>query len=627
MSTIFGIINKNGEPVATKAMTMQQALMQRAKDGKGTWLKDSVFLGHLQLNVLYRQLNESLPLEDDEYVITADGRIDNHRDLAYRLGIEKDHPSVSTDGALILTAYKKWGNHCVDHLEGEFAFCIWNKKEKKLFCATDHIGFRPLYYYDTPKVFVFCSEMKGILAIKDTPDFFNEEVLIEYFFRQSDHTKTYNDEIYSLCGANKLMMTNGKINIQKYWEPQQTGRYHFKKDTDWAECLRHLLFETVENHIQTDLPVGIGLSGGLDSSSIACIAAKILEKRNKPLYAFSSVLPTDYKGIEVDERKYISMVGKHLKNLEHIYIEAPNNGLFNNLETAFEIEETLPNAFFYMDHAIFSAAANKNIGVFLSGMGGDFLVSYQGNETVYQLARDFKWMSAAILVTQFSKNEKRTSLSIIKRELIKKTPAYKYYSEFKNRGNLNWQNETTLAEDFVNTFQHKLQISEKQSQQALMKEYIISGSMARLVGSITHNNNVFQMAAAIPLVDKRIIDFMIEVPLKQFVAGGFKRSLLRHAMEGILPSEIQWRKDKMPYSPDYISRVIKEKVFIQKILTSEEYDHTFKYINKHKIIKHLDQIKPIAGMINSREIAAIRIMQGIITCIFLRWLKDKNYNL
>lgn len=147
MSAIFGIINKTGKPIDGKAIQkMQEALMHRATDGSGTWHLDNIFLGHHQLAITLEQSEERLPVEEDDLVITSDARIDNRDDLLHRLKCDLQDHRVFPDSYLILAAYQKWDAKCVDYMEGEFAFAIWNKRTHKLFCAVDHIGFRPLFY-------------------------------------------------------------------------------------------------------------------------------------------------------------------------------------------------------------------------------------------------------------------------------------------------------------------------------------------------------------------------------------------------------------------------------------------------------------------------------------------------
>ncbi|MCW3124005.1 MAG: hypothetical protein JWQ38_3497 [Flavipsychrobacter sp.] len=626
MSAIFGIIYKK-YPVSMMAdiVSMQHALKHRAIDGRAIWKWQQGFIGHHQFIVSPEQRHERQPYEDGNLVIAADASLHNRDELFSNLNIEKEQRSTYPDSLLILAAYKKWGNDFQNHLDGEYAFVIWDKEQHVLHAVTDHMGSRSLFYYDSPEMFVFASEMKGVLSVKKTPNVFNPESLIEYFFLQSDQSGTYNNEVFALCGGNKLTIDSKGLRKQQYWKPEKTGTYNFKKDADWAECLCELMIQAVENRMNTDLPVGISLSGGLDSSSIACIAGSILKKRNKPLYAFSSVLPAGHSGIELDERKYIKIVGDHISNLEQVYVAANDIGPFSGLELASDIEETFPNAFFYMDRAICEAAQAKNIRTFFSGYGGDFLVSHPGSTAIYQMVSDLKLTDAIELLQQFSSNEKRPFLRILKKEVIAHTGAFKLFSSIKHRKRVNWLHYTPLEDTFVNGYKGQLDFSDTIDNSLFMAGYIASGYVSRTMGKFANRNERFGMRCELPLFDRKINEFMLNVPVKQFVVGGVKRSLVRRAMEGILPKEIQWRKDKLAYSPDYINRILKNKQFVNKIIHSDSDTFVSKYIDKNKIVSNIDGLKPIAGVTKPHEIAGIRIIQGVIACVFLQLLKDNKY--
>ena len=626
MSAIFGIINKTGKPIEEATIQkIQGSLIHRAVDGSGTWHSDCLFLGHHKLIIYPEQEREQLPSEEDDLVITADCRIDNRDELIHIFDIKNSDHFRVTDSGLILAAYRKWEEKCTDHIEGEFAFAVWNKKTQTLFCAVDHIGFRPFYYYDTPSLFVFSSEMKGILAVKETPDLFNEASLIDYFFRQSDQTKTHNDEIFALCGGHKLIAYHNRICIERYWNPQPLGKYHFKRDEDWAECLRELLFQSVEYRLRTNLPVGIGLSGGLDSSAIACIAGKILEKKNQPLYAFSSVLPAGHPGIERDERKYIAIMGDHIKNLDQTFVEAREVGPFSNLEQTFATDETFPNPFHYMDQAILITVKERQIGLFLSGYGGDFFVSDKGNEVIYELIKKFDFCKAVKLINRLKYNEKRSYYTLLKCEIARQTKIGKAFISWKHRNEINWQRDAMLNEDFYGGYRQNLNFDYISHPVRFMLEYIESGRPGRVMGMWANRHGAYNMESGVPLFDKKINEFMFDVPIEQYLVGGNRRSLLRRAMEGILPPEIQWRKDKLPYTPDFHRRIIKEKQFIGAILNDPSYRFTWNYIDKNKIEHHIQGIKPVAVIGDWMTNGGNRLAQGIIAVCFLDWLKKNNY--
>ena len=626
MSAIFGIINKNGQPVeAITVSKIQQAIAYRATDGSGLWQNENAALGFCKLIVYPQHIKEHLPIESGDIILTADARIDNREQLYGLLDLDKQQWSSEPDTYLILKAYQRWQEKCVDYLEGEYVFVIWNKVSKTLFMVTDHIGFRQIYYYDSPEQFIFCSEIKGIVAVKSTPNYFNEEHLIEYHFKQSPANETYNKEIFALCGGNTLTLKNNQLNIKKYWVPKPLGKYGFTKDEEWIDCFRDLFYKAIEKRLNPDMPVGITLSGGLDSTAIACILSQLLARKNKPLYAFSSVLPVNHTGIEQDERKYIEIVNRHCPNIIQTYIEAAGVEPFKNVKQAFELFERIPYSFFYTDIALLEAAKEKNVRSLFTGFGGDFWVSWRCKRLVYQLVNQNNIKQAWHLLKQLSYTENESLFYLFRTEYFVHTSLYPYIRKIIKGNKLNWQLHTALKDSFVkrtNYKKHKPILS----QTASMFEFIETGKMGMCAGMINNINAFYNIQSFTPMFDKDVNEFLAEVPLDMFMYKGHKRSLLRYAMEGIIPKEIQWRKDKLPFAPGYHRKVLQNKNVVDEIIHSSEYDFIFKkYISKETILNHFDTIQPHAGFVQSENIVGLRISQAIISSIVLNGLKKEGY--
>jgi len=244
MSAIFGIIRKTDDVITNEeSIAIQTALQHRATDGQGIYYDKNILIGNHQLQESNFQQNETLPYQEGGYVITAESLLEDRGELIKKLNCNGDLTNAP-DTVLILKSYIKWGDKCVNYLEGEFVFCIWNAVTQTFFAATDHIGFRPMYYYASATQFIFASEIKGILAVKPKPNYFNEAFLINSIAHNRDGT-TFNKEIFILRSASQLTFSidnNASItlNISKYWELSRKGRYQFNNDDDWAECLKDL---------------------------------------------------------------------------------------------------------------------------------------------------------------------------------------------------------------------------------------------------------------------------------------------------------------------------------------------------------------------------------------------------
>jgi len=627
MSAIFGIIYKDGKPAEQQAVDVLHAcISHRATDGKGTWMEENAALGHCLLMTFPQQEFEKQPLQQDNCIITADARLDNRSDLATWFGIDKQLLAITPDPALILHAYRRWGKDCVKYLEGEFAFAIWNKQNCTLFAATDAIGFRPFFYYNSPTVFIFCSEIKGVVAAKPLPNYFNEESLIEYFYRKGNPAGTYNKEVFDLCGGNTLTLQDGKVDISKYWYLESTGKYSFKKDADWYDCTRELLYRAVEKRLNPEVPIGITLSGGLDSTSIACILSELLRKKNKPLYAFSSVLPIEHAGVETDERRYIEMVGKHCPNIIQTYEEAPGVGPLSDMEEAFNLDEAFPNPFFYMDKALLEAASKKNIKILFNGYGGDYWISSRGGGVIYDLINSGNLGVAYGLLKQFGEKEKATILHEIKVRYLTHTKAYNGLKSIVKKKEADWQIKTFLHESFLHGYSDVLGKKNDTRNSLLMKHLFENGNIGKTTARLANRNSRYGMDSSVPLFDKELMEFLVDVPERLFVENGTPRNLIRSAMSRVIPAEICQRTDKQPYSPGCPTRMISQKEQLLQIINKPNKQEGFaKYINTDAVIGHFDEIIPHQGFGRSNKILYIRVAQAGIACSLMDRLSNLGY--
>jgi asparagine synthase (glutamine-hydrolysing) len=626
MSAIFGIINKDGKPVdELKINAMRNAIAHRATDGQASFVHGNAAFGHCRLYVHPQQLFEHQPYCTGNLVITADVRLDNRTDLAKALDFDHRQLAGTSDDRLILMAFRKWGKKCVDHLEGEYAFAIWDTESRELFAAIDHIGFRPFFYYDSPDQFIFCSEIKGVVAAKPLPNYFEEESLIEYFYRKGTPNKTYNKEVFALCGGNALTLKDGRMDICKYWTLESTGKYHFKKDEEWYDCTRDLLYKAVEKRLNMEVPTGITLSGGLDSTSIACILSELLMKKNKPLYAFSSVLPVDYKGIEKDERHYIEIVGKHCPNIIQTYVEAPGVGPFSDLKEAFKVEEFFLSSTSYMDRALLHEAKGKNVRVLFSGFGGDYWISWKGNSVIYELIKQANYKDAFRLIRQFSETEQRSFLHIFRSMFISHMTWYQNIRKQLKGAKTNWQKQTPLYDRFVKEYSKQISQNEKCSNTELMQTLTNTGKIGRMLGQFYNKGLSYNISTATPLFDKQIFELLSDLPLHLFVNGGYRRSLIRHVMVGINPIEINKRVDKLPFSPECIKRIYADRDIVKQMAETSSYGFIFdNYIDKEIINNNIESISSVLSG-TDEDIKGLRMAQSGIASIVLKDLKENHY--
>jgi asparagine synthase (glutamine-hydrolysing) len=270
------------------------------------------------------------------------------------------------------------------------------------------------------------------------------------------------------------------------------------------------------------------------------------------------VQPPDFKNTKRSELHYIQAVGKHCPNLIQEYVTADERGPFDDLEKAFDHDESFSNIFHYMDDALREAAARKNIGILYSGFGGDFLVSKKGSEVIYRAVNHLRLRTAWQLMKKMRARQHKNFFNLLRSEYITYTPAARFYRK-----------STYLRiEDYLQPALLKKHKWYETTTNKGTAKVINSGKAGEWVGMQDSSNAFYGISTATPLFDKNIAELLTDIPEEYFVHEGLKRSVIRVAMEGILPPEIQWRTTKSPFVVNYEDRIIKHAPRFRDIFAS-----------------------------------------------------------
>src|SRR5690554_1825113 len=393
MSGIVGVLHLDGRPVAADRLAGAAArLRHRGPDGVATWHGEGIGLSHLAFHTTPEAERERQPQRsaDGRHVLTADARIDNREEL-YRALRPHEPLGELTDAELILRAYGRWGTDCAVHLLGDFAFALWDVQERRLFCARDHAGTRPFYYHHLPgERFVFASEMKGVLAF-GVPHEVNEERVADYLAEiVYDDEYTFYRHISRLPPAHTLTVSAGGQRLQRYWALDPDREIRYARDDDYAEAFRAVFADAVRCRLRGVDPVGVTLSGGLDSSSVACIAQGILaEQGRRPLHTFSNV----YDLVpECDERSYIEAVLAEGRYVPHYVPADSTNFPLSSLSALVRVlDQPLAAPGISSSETLRLRLRQEGVRVVLNGHGGDEVVS-QGGLYLKELALRGAWV-------------------------------------------------------------------------------------------------------------------------------------------------------------------------------------------------------------------------------------------
>ncbi len=601
MSGILGIFRLDGAPVQEADLEkMLQKLKHRGPDGLHRWQSGPVGLGHCMLHTTPESLFEQLPSQRDGCVITAHARIDNREELYEKVPAAQLQPlDTLSDSDLILLAYQYWGEACLQHLLGDFAFAIWDAPKQSLFCGRDHIGVRPFYYYKTEKLFVFASEVKAILALEEVPFEINDVRIGDYLtINLQDKASTSYQNIWRLPPASHMRVAGkNAFRIEQYWELQSRPIVDDGNSIDYPAELRKHFTQAVDCRLRTAVPIGSHLSGGLDSSSICCVARDLLaEKHQQPLNTFSNVCDSIP---ESNEREFIEAILACGEFQPHFVTESELQGPLSKWQEMFsQLEEPLiGNA--YLMWELSRSARNADVRILLNGYDGDTVIShgimrlsemaFQGQwsqliaqskaleqnlqqagytaryfiqqhsqKPLEQLAQARCWWKIVPAIWQLGEYLEQPRWKLWLRYLVKPLPPRilrslarrllvgrrsRHIQPTGTGGNLK------LNPDFVKRsgLADRRSVGKKKpfsTESNFHCEQLCSGGFGFVLESMDQISAMFQTETRYPFLDKRLLELCVAIPTEQKLDQGWTRFVMRRAMENVLPLEIQWRRHK-----------------------------------------------------------------------------------
>jgi asparagine synthase (glutamine-hydrolysing) len=256
---------------------MMSAIAHRGPDGYGVWVEGPVGLGFNNLHTTPESLEEAQPLHDWESGdhLVCDARIDNRDDVRRELLALGHQLRTASDGELVLHAWQQWGEDCPMKFEGDFAIAAWNTRTQRLWCARDHLGCRTIYYYSSPKFFAFASEIKALLKLQEVPKKLDESQFLCFLLPALEYesqTATCFAGINRLQGGHRLSSSAESETLSDYWPLIDCNELPHLSIHDCARDFLETLSLVLRRQLRRAKPLAIAMSGGVDSTSLACLA-------------------------------------------------------------------------------------------------------------------------------------------------------------------------------------------------------------------------------------------------------------------------------------------------------------------------------------------------------------------
>jgi asparagine synthase (glutamine-hydrolysing) len=547
---------------------------ERGLDGQERLVQGPIAFGHQHFWLAPEEQGEKQPLRVGHYLLTCDVRLDNRQELSHLLGLQRKEEKQASDAQLILLSYQRWGLACLKRFLGDFAFALWDDRQKRLFLARDALGARDICYYVQNNMCLFASEVSQILAHPDIQPRINDNrVAARLAYLWDKPEETYYEDIYYLPPAHGMIVTADRLQLWRYWDIDPGREIRYPDEQEYAAAYRALLTEAVRCRLRTEGPVGLSLSGGLDSSALAAIAAPMVPEMipgQERLYSFSYAFD---ELRSCDERRYIrETVARY--ELGAAYLPCDDKWTLKNLQTwPISRDTILADPYVLLPATLLAAAQESGIRLLLAGYFGDTLFS-GGRYWALDMLRQLRL--GALLRTLM---ENRTVIDWRQalfedglRQLLPKQ-AIRSYRRWRPRaaGPL----VLGIHPDLASRTDLRQRLAAESSPAAFSRpglshryRTLTLSVFSQGLAAARHWYNRHGLELAMPYYDRRLVEFVLAIPADVLGRPQQDRLLPRLALKGLVPDSILRRREQTSFVPLRNKGLLdKEKETVQRILT------------------------------------------------------------
>jgi asparagine synthase (glutamine-hydrolysing) len=526
---------------------MRDILQHRGPDGFGMFVDGNVGLGHRRLSIV-DVAHGAQPMHAGDCVIVYNGEVYNHAEEREDLTARGYTFETHSDTETILALYRQYGRDCVEYLRGMFAFAIWDKRKQELFLARDRFGVKPLYYVHTDDgSFYFASEIKALLNADAVRPEINFNALPDQF---ANHGTSGDETLF--CGVKRLLpghtltWSGGKIALREYWDPEFEPKEDHRSDAEYVEEWRDLFRKSVEMRLMSDVPLGMFLSGGIDSSAIAGVMSGMVDE---PIKTFS----VGFAEREANELGCAWLVANKFGADHHEITITPE-----------QFFEALPKLVWHEDEPIgfvasvplyfVSKLAREHVKVVLTGEGADETLAGYGRYTKALKLLEYGEKYESVTPT-FLRNAVRDGVATLPAAL-NRTLNRTFLTRESDIQSLFFDNFAV----FPRAMQDKLFSRETRERIADLDPYVGQNALLERTDAedvldkllyvdtrtylheLLMKQDQMSMAASVesrvPFLDHKLVEFTARAPRSMKLRGSTTKWILREAMKGILPPEI-----------------------------------------------------------------------------------------
>lgn len=616
MSILFGICQAEGHAVEEPQLTaLAQGTKRYAVDGTFRRTEGRIGMGFQPYHTHLRSKLESEPAIDKRgNLLTFDGRIDNYRELFQLLSIPDDE---FADSQIVLAAFERWGAECFSKIVGDWALALWSRQDRSLFLARDHAGARTLYFKKSNDDIIWSTCLETFFV--DSPKRNVDEVFAAcYLSGQQTFNRTPYREIGVVWPAHYFVFHDGRLTCTAYWQHMVTDTIRYPADADYEEHFLSLFEQAVERRIGPGAPILAQLSGGMDSSSIVCMADRLCRKGETGLVqSLDTVSYLDDTEPSWNERPFVSVVeaargkaGIHIENSFSDYLfEPPDPQDGQNLIPGKDRASQEREEHFEL------LTGSQRYRVILSGIGGDELLG--GVPTAlpeladYLVARQFHELIRKSIAWCMPT---RTSVWHLLAETVMYTISlYSQPNQIRKRQSP-WLTPRLrrLSDDHL---RHGLPLSRGfRFAPSALSNAAAWASILNTLAQIAPAHQV-RREYRYPYLDRDLVDFLLRIPREQLVRPGRRRFLMRNALKGIVPVEILERRRKAVIirGPLIVLQTARGKI---KRLFAESVLAEMQLLNRDEFLSAIDAAATDGTLVWMADIAR--------TILLELWLQASN---
>ncbi len=550
MCGLAGIIDFTVPADPDRAEAMAQLLAHRGPDDHAVWSEQDVALGFRRLSIIDLSRSGRQPMADehDRYRILHNGEVYNYRELRPELEARGHRFRSRTDTEVILAAYAEWGADCVRRFNGMWAFVIWDRQERRLFCSRDRFGIKPFYYRRTGSRLVFASELRAFRA--DAHPLAPNDRVVRDFLEHSlvEHTnETFFDGIVQLPAAHSLTFDEHGLRLARYWQLEPRD----PPPGDPAVEVRERFLDAVRLRLRSDVRVGTCLSGGLDSSAIACGVELLLRDggdADNSVGDRQEVFTVYFDDPAIDERKYAAAVVDRTGARSHL-LSFSGPELVEKLPEIVEAQgEPFRSPSIAAQWFVMQAARQSGLTVMLDGQGGDeILAGYRGYfgylfadlavrrrfRTLWSELRAFRTLHGA----GYPAVAAAFALPFVPATLAWSVRARANGSVALLHPRLRGLPTTALRTEspFHDVFRRQLY-------------FVLTRRLPELLRYEDRNSMTHSIEARLPFLDYRLVELMFSLDSHHLIEDGRTKAVLRRSLADLLPPIVRERVDKIGFA-------------------------------------------------------------------------------